>query len=41
MEGRNVGSIRRHMVLVDVEAAELLVVPFATDGGGMGRQLPK
>jgi hypothetical protein len=36
-----VGSIRRHIVLVDVEAAELLVVPFAADGGGMGRQLPK
>jgi hypothetical protein len=36
-----VGSIRRHLVLVDVEATELLVVPFAADGGGMGRQLPK
>jgi hypothetical protein len=36
MEGRNVRSIRRHLVLVDVEATELLVVPFAADGGGMG-----
>jgi hypothetical protein len=29
------------VVLVDVEAAELLVVPFVADGEGAGCQLPK
>jgi hypothetical protein len=41
MEGRTMGSIRRHLILVDVEVAELVVLPFAADGEAAGCQLPK
>ena len=37
---RDLGA-RWHLVLVDVEAAELLVLPSPGDGEGAGRKLPE
>jgi hypothetical protein len=38
---RDLGGRARHLVLVDVEAAKLLMLPSPGDGEGAGRKLPE